>query len=162
MQAGEGQRKGEGGSQAGSMLSAQSLTQGSISWTLRSRPERKSRVGHLTHWATQAPPLGWCFIYGFVSFKNNTIDPYTLRMVLWNTTWCETVWIWSRQNDNIRIKIRATANFPIVLHRIYGIIYESSGQVPLIKVLVLITRIILINKYLLKSQSGIMNRARLL
>ena len=43
-------------SQAGPMLSAQSPTWGSISWTTRSWPEPKSRIGCLTDWATQAPP----------------------------------------------------------------------------------------------------------
>ena len=52
---GEGQRERGTESQAGSMLSVQSLTQGSIPWTLRSWFEQKSRVGHLTNWTTQAP-----------------------------------------------------------------------------------------------------------
>ena len=49
-------REGEGESQAGSALSAQSPAWGSNSWTTRSWPELKSRAGHLTDWATQAPP----------------------------------------------------------------------------------------------------------
>ena len=44
----EGQREGERESQAGSTLSAQSPTQGSISQTMRSWPKPKSRVGCLT------------------------------------------------------------------------------------------------------------------
>lgn len=42
-------------SQAGSMLSAQSLMWDSILRTVRSWLESKSRVGSLTNWATQAP-----------------------------------------------------------------------------------------------------------
>ena len=53
---GRGKEKGrETESQAGSMLSAQSLGQGSNSQTTRSWPELKSRVWHLTNWDTQAP-----------------------------------------------------------------------------------------------------------
>ena len=42
-------------SQAGSVLSSQSPTWDSLSWTVRSRPEPKPRVWHLTNWVTQAP-----------------------------------------------------------------------------------------------------------
>ena len=52
---GEAERGRGRESQAGSVLSAQSPTWGSNSWTVRSWPEPKSRVGHLTDWATQAP-----------------------------------------------------------------------------------------------------------
>ena len=45
--------EGEGASQAGSMLSVQIATRGSISQTMRSWPELKSRAGHLTNWATR-------------------------------------------------------------------------------------------------------------
>ena len=52
--AGEGQRErereGENPKQA-----VQSLTQGSVSWTVRSWPELKSRAGCWTPWATQMP-----------------------------------------------------------------------------------------------------------
>ena len=50
MYPGEGQREWEREreSQAGSALSAQSPTRGSISWTMRSWPEPKPRVGRLT------------------------------------------------------------------------------------------------------------------
>ena len=44
-------KKGREKSQAGSMLSAQS----SISQTMRSWPELKPRIGHLTNWAIQVP-----------------------------------------------------------------------------------------------------------
>ena len=53
--AGEGQRERERESQAGSLLSAQSLMPGLNSRTARSWAEPKSRVGCLTNWATQAP-----------------------------------------------------------------------------------------------------------
>ena len=53
-QVGEGQRERERESQAGSVLSVQSLTWGLIPQTMRSRPELKSRVRCLTNWATQA------------------------------------------------------------------------------------------------------------
>ena len=56
LQVGKGQREVETESQAGSALSAQSLTWGSNSWTMRSWPDLRSRVGHLTDWATQALP----------------------------------------------------------------------------------------------------------
>ena len=56
---GRAERKGEKESQAGSTVPAQSLTQGSIPQTVRSWPEPKSRVRHLTDWATQAFP---CFL----------------------------------------------------------------------------------------------------
>ena len=51
----EAEWEGEREAQAGSMLSAQSPTRGSISRTVRSGPEPKSRVRRLTDWATQAP-----------------------------------------------------------------------------------------------------------
>ena len=51
----EGQREGERESQAGSALSGQIPTWGSISQTVRSCPEPKSRVGWLIGWATQVP-----------------------------------------------------------------------------------------------------------
>ena len=52
--------KGQGGkrereAQAGSALSPQSPICGSNSRTVRSWPEPKPRVGHLTNWATQVP-----------------------------------------------------------------------------------------------------------
>ena len=50
--AGEGQRKKERESQAGSSLIAWSLKWGSISQTVRSWLELKSRVGRLTDWPT--------------------------------------------------------------------------------------------------------------
>ena len=49
------QREGETESQAGSPLSAQSLTQGSNSQTVRSYPKLTSKVGCLTDGATQVP-----------------------------------------------------------------------------------------------------------
>ena len=49
----ERERERERGSQAGSVLSAQSPTRGSSAWTVKSWPERKSRVRCLTNWATQ-------------------------------------------------------------------------------------------------------------
>ena len=55
-QAGEGQRERETESQAGCVLSAQSLTQGLNPETMRSWPEPKPRTGCLTNWATWAPP----------------------------------------------------------------------------------------------------------
>ena len=48
-------REGERESQAGSALTAQSQTWGSISWMIRPWPEPKSRVGHITNWVTQVP-----------------------------------------------------------------------------------------------------------
>ena len=54
-QAREGLRERKKESQAGSTLSAQSPTQGSISRSVRSWPELQSRVRSLTDWATQAP-----------------------------------------------------------------------------------------------------------
>ena len=50
--------RGERDSQAGSALLMQSLTQGLNPWTMRSWPEPKSGVGHLTNWTTHAPPDG--------------------------------------------------------------------------------------------------------
>ena len=52
---GGAEREGDRESQAGSTLSSQSLMWGSNSWTERSWPELKSRVGHLTDRATQVP-----------------------------------------------------------------------------------------------------------
>ena len=49
------EKEGEREFQAGSVLSAQSLTQGWNSQTMRSWPELKSRVECLTNWATQVP-----------------------------------------------------------------------------------------------------------
>ena len=57
----EGQRERK--SQAGFTLSVQSPTRGSNPWTVRSWPEPKSRVRHLTDWATQAPQLGLLLKY---------------------------------------------------------------------------------------------------
>ena len=50
------EREGEGESQAVSELSVQSPTWSLNSRTLRSWPELKSRVEHLTDWTTQAAP----------------------------------------------------------------------------------------------------------
>ena len=56
MSGGAAEREGERESKAGSKLSAQSPTRGSIPRTsMRSWPEPKSRVGRLPDWATQAP-----------------------------------------------------------------------------------------------------------
>ena len=52
MSGGGAQREGERGSQAGSTLTVQSPMQRSISQIVRSWPELKSRVRHLTVWAT--------------------------------------------------------------------------------------------------------------
>ena len=54
---GGAERQGERESQAGSVLSAHSLTRGSKSRTMRSWPELEPRAGCLTDWATQAPPF---------------------------------------------------------------------------------------------------------
>ena len=66
--AGEGQRdrerEGERKSQAGSALTAQ----GSISWPASSWPEPKSRVRHVTDWATQAP-------HQLVYFRSSSDEP---------------------------------------------------------------------------------------
>ena len=51
---GGAEREGDRESQAG-------LTRDSISWTMRSWPELKSRVGRLTDWATQAPLVFFYF-----------------------------------------------------------------------------------------------------
>ena len=53
--AGEGQKDRERESQEGSTLSAQSPKQGSNSQTMRQWPQPKSRVRHLTNWATHVP-----------------------------------------------------------------------------------------------------------
>ena len=52
----EREREREGESQAGSMLSAQNPKQGSISPTVRSWPEPKSRVRGSTDWTIQVTP----------------------------------------------------------------------------------------------------------
>ena len=54
---GRAEREGKPESQASSMLSAWRQMGGLISQTVRSSPEPKSTVSHLTDWATQAPPL---------------------------------------------------------------------------------------------------------
>ena len=54
-QAGGEQRERETESLSSSILSAQSLKQGSNPWTLRSWPELKPRVRCLTEWAAQLP-----------------------------------------------------------------------------------------------------------
>ena len=56
-QEGEGQKERERKFQAGSVCSAQSLMWGSKSQTTRRWLEPKSRVGCLTDWATQVPPV---------------------------------------------------------------------------------------------------------
>ena len=50
----ERERGGERECQAGPALSVRSPTWGLNSWTVRSWPEPKPTVGHLTDWATQA------------------------------------------------------------------------------------------------------------
>ena len=60
----EGGREYQAGS--GSMLSAQSPTQDSISGTVRSWPQPKSRLGFLTNWATQTPHSFPGFLCPFV------------------------------------------------------------------------------------------------
>ena len=56
-----GRTERETDSQAGSMLSAQSLTWSMIPPVVRSWPERKSRVRRLTDWASQAPQISKYF-----------------------------------------------------------------------------------------------------
>ena len=46
------------------VLSAQSLRQDLVPWTVRSWPELRSRLGCWTNWATQAPWQQWCVLYG--------------------------------------------------------------------------------------------------
>ena len=58
---GEAEKEEERESQAGSTLSAQSTTWGSVPWTVRSWPEQKSGVGCLAYWAPQAPHS--CFFW---------------------------------------------------------------------------------------------------
>ena len=53
---GEGQIEGER-IQSNFHMSAQSMLQGSVSQTVRSWSEPKSRVGRITNWAIQAPPI---------------------------------------------------------------------------------------------------------
>ena len=62
---GGAEREGERESQAGSVLSMQSLMQGSIPWTSRSWPEPKPTVWLLTDWATQTPCFCFCFWWVF-------------------------------------------------------------------------------------------------
>ena len=66
-------------SQGGSALSAQSLTQGSIPRTMRSWPEPKSRVGHLTNGANPgAPEVVWIFLKKYlVKFTTEGIWSWT-------------------------------------------------------------------------------------
>ena len=59
-----GERSRETESQAGSVLSVQGPTRGSISGTAGSWPEQKSRLGHFDL-ATQAPLIFLMFIYLF-------------------------------------------------------------------------------------------------
>ena len=59
--------EGERGSQAGSTLSARSLTWGLIPPTVRSWPEPRSRVRCLTDWASPAPSILFLFCVGPVS-----------------------------------------------------------------------------------------------
>ena len=61
---GEAERGGERKSQGGLALSTQSRTWNSISQTMRSYPDPKSRVEGLTNWATQVP-LGSFFVLFF-------------------------------------------------------------------------------------------------
>ena len=51
------ERKGDREFEAGSILSVQSWMRGSKPQTMRSWPESKARVEHLTDWATQPPLL---------------------------------------------------------------------------------------------------------
>ena len=60
---GGAEREEDRGSPAGSVLSVQSLMWGLNSWTMRSWPEPKSRVGRSTNWATQAPQSMIILIY---------------------------------------------------------------------------------------------------
>ena len=64
---GRAEREGERESQAGSVLSVQSPTWGSVWQTMRSWSEPKSRVGRLTEWTTQAP------LILFLSDKDMTV-----------------------------------------------------------------------------------------
>ena len=60
---GRGRERGKRESQTGSALSEQRSTWGSISWTVRSWPEPKSRVRHLIDWATQLMNLSKLGVY---------------------------------------------------------------------------------------------------
>ena len=92
----------------GSMVSAQSLMWDSKSQTMRSWPERKSRVGSLTDWATQVPrhmqyinTYFVCYMYSILySFLKNF---FNVLFVLWEReTECE----WGRGRERGRHRIR--------------------------------------------------------
>ena len=57
--------------------------QASNSWTVRSRPKLKSRVGHLTHRATWMPPLFLIFYVTFIKL------PASLHFEVWMLTHSE-------------------------------------------------------------------------
>ena len=82
---GEGQRERVRESQARSALSVQSWMPGSNSWTSRSWPEPRSRVRHLTHYATQGPndlsnlfvPFHWFLSTNSLYFWSSALCAYS-------------------------------------------------------------------------------------
>ena len=92
MQAGEGsEREGGRESQPGSVLSALSLTWGSIPGTMRSWLQPKSRVRHSTDWVTRVPPkVGKLlkFTYsGNEKIESKLLIPLNLFILLLCTFW---------------------------------------------------------------------------
>ena len=73
--------------QAGSMMSAQSLMQGSSPRTVRSLPELKLRVGRLTDWGIQAPHH-WTFSSWVMTRFRKFILVTEWRMV-WRNKWLQ-------------------------------------------------------------------------
>ena len=71
---GESEREEKRESQAGFVLTMQSLMWGLISWTVRLWSEPKSRVRCLTNWATQVP----------VGYFNRVIFLTNLHIKKWN------------------------------------------------------------------------------
>ena len=74
--------------QTGSFLSVESPVEGSISWTVRSSPESKSRVRCLTNWATQVPLqlivnilVPMLFLYSSIRFIHSFIFFYLILII---------------------------------------------------------------------------------
>ena len=83
------EREGERESQAGSALSIQSLIWGLIPGTVRSWPKPKSRVSHLTDWATQVPrkqsfPFSTPFTHMKTMYSFHTGAVHDHFIIQWN------------------------------------------------------------------------------
>ena len=126
-------------SEAGSMLSVQSPTQGSSTWTMRSRPQQKLRVRHSTDWASQVSlwlasfaqhnlfkTHAYCSIYQyFIPFYSQITFQYIRYILLFIypfTTWEFSFYI-------VAIRNNAAVNIGVQVS-VWTYVFISLGHIP--------------------------------